>query len=158
MVAFGDIICFVRRLTALIDAINRSDLNLVRTILDQDRQLVHQRDELGATALHYATLSGNREVVQLLLDRGAEINARDNRFGATPSGWAIEFLRERGGYLAIELNDLAYAIELRDVRWVARFLDRFPSLREGTHLNGKPFRQLADESGSREIVALFRSV
>jgi len=94
-------------LTALINAINRDDLNQVRTILDADRELVHQRDELGATALHYATLSGHREVAQLLLDRGAGINTRDNRFGATPTGWAIEYLR---GYLAIELNEVKVAI------------------------------------------------
>jgi len=140
-------------LTALINAINRDDLNQVRTILDADRELVHQRDELGATALHYATLSGHREVAQLLLDRGAGINTRDNRFGATPTGWAIEYLR---GYLAIELNDLAFAIEHEDVTWVARFLKRFPGLRKGTDTEGKPFRQLAEESANPEIVALFR--
>ena len=143
-------------LTALINAINQGDLNQVRTILDADRELVHQRDDLGATALHYATLSGHREVVQLLLDRGAEINTPDNRFGATPSGWAIEYLRERGGYLAIELNDLAFAIEHGDATWVARFLKRFPGLRKGTDTKGKPFRQLAEESALPEIVALFQ--
>jgi ankyrin repeat protein len=144
-------------LAALINAINRGDLNQVRAVLDADRELVHRRDELGATALHYATLSGHREVVQLLLDRGAEINTRDNRFGATPTGWAIEYLRERGGYLATELNDLSFAIEHGDVKWVARFLKRFPGLRKGTDTKGKPFRQLAEESANPEIVALFRN-
>ena len=144
-------------LTALTSAINRGDLNQVRTILDANRELVHQRDEFGATALHYATLNGHREIVQLLLDSGAQINTRDNRFGATPTGWAIEYLRERGGYLSIELNDLAFAIQLGDVRWVARFLKRFPGLRKSTDTTGKPFRQLAEESGNPEIVALFRN-
>lgn len=44
--------------------------------------------------------------VQELVRQGAEINATDVEFGATPTGWAIEYLRELGGVLAIELNDL----------------------------------------------------
>jgi len=63
---------------------------------------------------------------------------------------------ERGGYLEIELSDFAYAIELGDARWVARFLERFPALRQGRDINGKPFRELAEESGDREVMALFR--
>jgi len=33
---------------------------------------------------------------------------------ATPACWEIEYLRQRGGYLEIELSDFAYAIELGD--------------------------------------------
>jgi len=144
-------------LTSLTEAVTQGDLDRVRTILGINAGLVQQRDESGATALHYATLNGHREIVQLLLDRGGDINSTDSRFGATPAGWAIEYLRERGGYLAIELNDLAYAIALGDARWVARFLKRFPALRQASDTNGTPFQQLARESGNREIIALFRS-
>jgi ankyrin repeat protein len=142
----------------LIEAIKLRDLEQVRTILDEDGELVHSYDATGATALHYAAFDGFREIVQLLLDRGAEINSRDKQFGATPAGWAIEYLRERGGYLGIELGDLEYAIELGDARWVARFLQRFPALRQGRGINGKPFRELAEESCNPEIVALFRNI
>jgi ankyrin repeat protein len=142
-------------LTDLCSAVTQGDINRVRQVLDGDRELVHQRDESGATALHYATLNGHREIVELLLERGAEINKTDGEFGATPTGWAIEYLRERGGYLAIELSDVAYAIEHGDVRWVARFLERFPALRHGMDTNGTPFRQLAREFGTPEITALF---
>jgi ankyrin repeat protein len=143
-------------LDKLIKAIKLRDVDQVATILDEDGHLVNAYDEMGATALHCAAFDGFREVVQLLLDRGAEINRRDSQFGATPAGWAIEYLRERGGYLGIELSDFAYAIELGDVRWVARFLRRFPALRQATDINGKSFRELAEESGNREVMALFR--
>jgi ankyrin repeat protein len=109
----------------------------------------------GATPLHYAALHGHRQIVKLLLERGADINSIDGQFGATPAGWAIEYLRERGGYLAIELDDLAYAIQLGDVRWVARFLTRFPSLRQASDTKGTPFQRLARESGNRAIARLF---
>lgn len=142
-------------LAELIRAVTEGNLNQVRAILDETPHLLNERDQLGATALHYATLNGNRETVRLLLDRGAEINTVDSEFSATPTGWAIEYLRERGGFLSIELNDFAYAIEQRDLKWVARFLRRFPAL-QATAISGKTFQQLASESGSPEIIALFR--
>jgi ankyrin repeat protein len=144
-------------LNKLVEAIRLREIDRVRALLDEDGSLIQARDESGATALHYAAFDGHREIVELLLDRGAEINSRDSQFGATPAGWAIEYLRERGGYLGIELRDVAYAIENGDARWVARFLKRFPSLRQGRDINGKPFRELAEESGNREVLALFRS-
>jgi hypothetical protein len=59
------------------------------------------------------------------------------------------------GYLAMELNDLAYAIQLGDERWVARFLKRFPALRQARDIKGIPFKELAKASGNSEIVRLF---
>jgi PhnB protein len=144
-------------LASLIEAVKQGDLESVRAILDTKDEIVNQRDESGAAPLHYATLNGDRQIVRLLLERGAEINIADSQFGATPTGWAIEYLRELGGYLAIELKDLAYAIQLGDVRWVTRFLERFPALRQASDKNGRPFQQLARESGNREIAKLFGS-
>ena len=139
----------------MIQAVKQGDLERVRAIIESDDRLANQRDESGATPLHYAALNGHRQIVQLLLERGADINSTDSQSGATPTGWAIEYLREMGGYLAIELNDFAYAIQLGDTRWVARFLKRFPSLRQACDTNGTPFQRLARESGNREIAGLF---
>ena len=139
----------------MIEAVKQGDRERVRAILESDERLADQRDESGATPLHYAALNGHRQIVQLLLERGADINSTDSEFGATPAGWAIEYLREMGGHLAIELDDLAYAIQLGDFRWVARFLKRFPSLRQASDTKGTPFQKLAAESGNREIAGLF---
>ena len=139
----------------MIEAVKLGDLERVRAMLASDGRLASQRDESGATPLHYATLNGHRQIAELLLERGADINSADSQFGATPTGWAIEYLREMGGYLAIELDDLGYAIQLGDTRWVARFLKRFPSLRQASDTKGTPFQRLARESGNREIAGLF---
>ncbi len=139
----------------LIEAVKRGDRESVRAILESDDRLASQRDESGATPLHYAAPNGHRQIVQLLLERGADINSTDSQFGATPAGWAIEYLREMGGYLAIDLDDLAYAIQLGDIRWGKRFLKRFPSLRQASDTNGTPFQHLARKSGNQEIVGLF---
>lgn len=139
----------------LIDATKRGDLADVSAILHSHPELINQRDPSGATALHYAAFAGHRSVVQELVKRGANINATDTRFGATPAGWAIEYLREMGGFLAIELDDFAHAIQRGDVLWVKRFLARFPALRTASDTQGKPFKLLAQESGNHEIANLF---
>ncbi len=72
-------------LEKLIEAVKQGDLNRVLALLELDDSLVNLRDESGAMPLHYATLEGHREIVRLLLQRGAEINSIDSRFGATPA-------------------------------------------------------------------------
>jgi ankyrin repeat protein len=141
----------------LIEAAKRGNVAEVRAIAHSHANLINQRDELGATALHHAAFGGHRDVVQALVEQGAEINAADSQFGATPAGWAIEYLREMGGFLAIELDDFAYAIRRGDVEWVARFLKRFPALRGARDPQGRPFQLLAQQSGNVEIAKLFGS-
>jgi ankyrin repeat protein len=139
----------------LIEAAKHGNAEDVRAIVHGHPELINQRDELGATALHHAAFGGHRDVVRALVEQGADINSRDGEFGATPAGWAIEYLREMGGFLGIELNDFAHAIRRGDVEWAARFLKRFPGLRGATDAKGRPFKQLAGESGSAEITKLF---
>ena len=139
----------------LIDASKRGALEDVEAILHDHPELINMRDELGATPLHYAAFGGHRVAAQFLVQQGADINAPDSQFGATPAGWAIEYLREMGGFLGIELTDFAYAIRRGDVEWTKRFLKRFPGLRRATDTQGNSFKLLAGESGNAEIVAMF---
>jgi len=139
----------------LIEAAKNGNVADVRAIAQRHAELINQRDKLGATALHHAAFSGHRDVVRALVERGADINAADGEFGATPTGWAIEYLRELGGFLAIELDDFGYAIERGDVEWVARFLKRFPAIREASDTRGRSFKVLAQQCGSPEIAKMF---
>lgn len=142
-------------LDLLIEATQRGNLETVQEILDRNQTLVNERDASGATALHHAAFNGHRRIAKMLVERGADINSRDGEFGATPAGWAIEYLRELGGHLGIEQEDLAYAIQTHDVGWVRRFLVRFPAMREGIYKNRTTFRQLALDSADPKIVELF---
>src|SRR5579863_6636441 len=85
----------------LMDAAKRGDLEGVRAVAKEHLELLNGKDETGATALHYAAFDGRQEIAELLVKMGADVNARDDRFRATPSGWAIEYLREMGGLLGI---------------------------------------------------------
>jgi len=144
-------------LIRLIDATKRAALDEVTEIVLAHPEFVHEKDAEGATALHYAAHGGHREIVQFLVQHGADINARDTCFGATPAGWAIEYLRELGAFLGIEMADFGYAIRCGDVDWTRRFLTRFPRLRDACDPDGKPFRIWAEESGNAEIQRLFES-
>jgi ankyrin repeat protein len=144
-------------LERLIEAVTRGDLADVKRVLESHPELLHERDQTGATPLHYAAIEGHRSVVRELVSRGADINATDARFDATPTGWAIHYLREMGGFLAIELNDVAHAIRRGDVEWVTRFLRRHPALRDASDTQGTPLRLLAEQSGDRDIAKLFDS-
>jgi ankyrin repeat protein len=48
----------------------------------------------SVTPLHLSCLSGNKEVVQLLIESGADINARTRTGGQTPLQLAVEFKRD----------------------------------------------------------------
>ena len=139
----------------LIAAVRSADRKQVEEILNRSPEAVAQRDPPGATALHYAAENGDRALVKLLLDAGADINARDSRFNATPAGWAIEYLRQQGGLLGIEIEDARRAIELGDVPLLQRYLQRFPALRKARSADGTPLSLLAASSGNRDIARVF---
>jgi ankyrin repeat protein len=56
----------------------------------------------GATALHWAAINNHRDVVELLVRRGASLDLCDARYNSTPAGWARE-----GGH--IELADFLHS-------------------------------------------------
>jgi Ankyrin repeats (3 copies) len=141
----------------LFTAVASGNAGRVRELLASDPDVVSGKDDQGATALHYATLNGHLEIANLLLEQGADVNARDEQFGATPAGWAIEYLRERGGLLAIEIEDVLFAIRENEVPWVRRFLTRLPSLARERDAHGKALTEYAAESGNDEIVRLFET-
>jgi hypothetical protein len=55
-------------------------------MLDADPKRVHERGGDGQTPLHFAR---SREVVDLLLERGADPDARDVDHRATPAKWML---------------------------------------------------------------------
>ena len=62
-----------------------------------------------ATALHYAAWSGHKEIAELLLSYGAELDLYDETYDAPPIGWAgengqqemFDFLLGKGATLKI---------------------------------------------------------
>lgn len=139
----------------LFEAVRSRNPTRLRELLEQHPESAIARDADGATPLHYATENGDREIVTMLLATGAGINARDSRFHATPAGWAIEYLREHGALLGLEIEDAVHAITSGDENWVQRYLTRFPSLRDAVDRNGTALRDHARNCANREIGRMF---
>lgn len=131
-------------------AIEAGDRDAIERMLGDDATLAQTYDSVGATALHAAAFHGRQDVVDLLLKAGADINARDKEYNATPAGWAIHYLRERGGLLAIEIEDVRFAIERGDIAWVERLVARHPGLVLATDSDGN---RLADLAAGRTGIA-----
>jgi ankyrin repeat protein len=80
-----------------------SDLAAAGELLRAHPELVHSCDEMGETALHYATAEANLEAARLLLQHNADVHARDHSgkpplHNAAIAGHAemVKFLLTRG--------------------------------------------------------------
>jgi len=76
-------------------AANLDRPDLLRSMLDADPARVHERGGDGQTPLHFAR---SPEVADLLLARGADIDARDVDHRSTPAQWMLDRDRGAGRY------------------------------------------------------------
>ena len=89
----------------LISAVWQGQALTVRMRLGLGEVDVNTRDQAGRTPLHMAAIRGHREMVEVLLSKGALVNAVDGD-GWTPLRWATasgarevsELLRECGAH------------------------------------------------------------
>src|SRR5450631_866861 len=72
---------------AILQAARDGDMPVVERLLTADPRLVHASDEYLKTPLHWAAEYDRRDVAQMLLDSGADLEATTS-WGATPLDWA----------------------------------------------------------------------
>ena len=70
-------------------AARKGDVAKVKSMLDGGVD-VNTRSQYGATALSFACDRGNLDLVKLLIERGADVNAADTFYNATPLTWAAD--------------------------------------------------------------------
>ena len=144
-------------LTSFIDAVTRGDVPSVAGMLLADPALASRTDERGATPLHHAAFAHQDAIVDVLVAAGADLNARDALHGATPGGWALHSLRERGALLAVEIDDVLFALERGDVSWARRLITRHPALTAARDAEGRPLAAHPQVLATPELAALFAS-
>jgi ankyrin repeat protein len=162
---------------AVAAAIRERDLPKVKSLLDAAPELLHAGDERGNQPIHWAAMTRQLDVLDELLARGADINAR-RQDGAHPiqlsngdytfRGWrdvpqdwpttpaqVLAHLRARGADV-----DICTAASIGDVDRVRELLDQDPSLANRTSEyvtyylgSGTPLKNAAAR-GHLEIVKL----
>ena len=135
---------------------------------------MHQRGLLGDTPLHWSSHNGHAEIVTLLLDAGADIEADElNCYSGKPLHWAsehepaiVKLLLERGANVnAVNVREdsdffgvtplLMNALMKDDCAEATKLL-----LDAGAHttvtFKGKTVVQIAEENGNTRILEVLR--
>ncbi len=100
----------------MIGAIIRNDITGVKQLIDSGTD-INKQDGAGFTALHFACQENNIELVELLIERGAELEIRDV-YGNTPliravssfrgNGEVIDYLLSKGADMNVK-NDYGHS-------------------------------------------------
>jgi ankyrin repeat protein len=88
----------------LSSAVSDGDTDRLRACLEGDPGLIHLKDKDGCTALIAAARDGCLDVVHLLVEHGADLEAREPTYERTALAWAtfyghrdvVQYLIERG--------------------------------------------------------------
>jgi ankyrin repeat protein len=73
----------------LIEAAKRGDVPTTRKLLEGGNSDLSVADGFGRTALHYAARLGHEDIMRILIEAGAQVDAKDND-GYTPLLRAIQ--------------------------------------------------------------------
>jgi len=114
---------------AIVDAHAAAQLGMMERLdelVSADPDLVHARGGDGQTPLHFAA---SVPIAQYLLDRGADIDARDIDHESTPAQWMIRDRQDVARYLVGHgcRTDILMAAALGDAALVRKHLDADPS-------------------------------
>ena len=96
------------------DAARKGDTKKVKAILQADPKAVAAKDNNGDTPLHLAALHGQLEVAQLLLEAGADVNAKNNYGPFTPDDLSKQISSNNHQDPVVLLS--AHGVDQRDMK------------------------------------------
>ena len=156
---------------AVHDALAAGDASTVERLLDAHQELADRGDHLGRRPLHYAVEAGRRDLVDLLLDAGADVDAPgfggDDRIGGSGfrpvvlALWRNPYWGQRNDYgMARHLLDrgadysVTIAAALGDETRVRELLGGGRESADQPEACGKRALSAASERGHEQIVRL----
>jgi len=129
------------RETPMIGAVSHG-VESVSKVLIQAGADLEATSVFGARALHWAAWLGMRSTVALLIESGAEIEARCSEFGGTPLYWAVHGFGPNGPK------------EKKDQLGAARRLMEAGAKVETQNRSGQSAMELAKSCGSKDMFEL----
>jgi RNA polymerase sigma factor (sigma-70 family) len=103
---------FTEKVMRLFDATKTGNTDLVKTLLADDQSLAQASGFVktalwgsDAHALHVATMHGRKDIIDLLLANGADINVRDEKYHFTALMHAIDLADFMPDYAALNMVD-----------------------------------------------------
>lgn len=151
------------KVQAFISAVRANDIAAVRRALAADPALAKAQDNARSTPLHHAAAYASLEMMKLLLDRGADPNAR-NRRKSTPLHWAthdeakVGLLIERGAAIDAKQAEgrtpLYHAASLGNANKVIRLLLDKGADPNASTLNGATPLMAVSSRGNVEAMRL----
>jgi len=75
----------------IIQAVQQGNIEKVRELLHEDQERVNEKDRVNYTPLHWAAMMGNKEIAELLVSNGADINDTSNNQHLTPLQCGLMF-------------------------------------------------------------------
>lgn len=152
-------------LKQLLFAILDGNVDDVKDLLDGGISLTGT-DRLGKAPLHWAAQSGSVEMVKLLLESGAEINAQSPEFGFTPLHCAVHIDDDKIAALFLDygadieardnngMTPLAVAAHMKHFNCARMLVERGANMLATENKNGSTPLHLAAKSGSKPIAGL----
>ena len=77
------------KVSEVFKSLKYEDIDRLKELIEEDPDLVNARSSADRTPLHTAARRGFIEAVELLIDKGADLEAKDYREW-TPLDWAID--------------------------------------------------------------------
>jgi ankyrin repeat protein len=119
---------YLQDATTLLIAARYGRADVIELLLDLGTP-INAASSTGERALHATVWNDSAPTAQLLIERGAEIDARDRRFNSTPLGWAIHLDKPQlAEYFSTVSNDLFSLVWIGKVDRVRSLLDAQPAL------------------------------
>jgi ankyrin repeat protein len=84
---------------AFVYACMHKQIRTARLLLEKGAQInaIPPGFDYSGTGLHYAALNGHREMVEFLIQEGAQVDIKDTKVSSTPAGWA-----QHGGHVELK--------------------------------------------------------
>jgi ankyrin repeat protein len=141
---------------AVVRAVYRYDAEALASLLEKQPDFVRLRQVDGSTMLHAAATNGAIDVVRVLVEAGAELDAANDR-GQTPLNRALSHSQTEVGRFLIESGaacDVTTTVQCGAAQRVAQMLETDASLLAAKDPEGRSLLQLAMMFGQKEVVSV----